>query len=479
MLFNSWEFVCLVIVTLSIYYLPFMKRWQTYVLLLASILFYVYDSWRLLILLFASGIVNAITSYGAKYMKHPRFYATIGVLVNLCLLGLFKYGNLLSETFIDCNNDLGKILFTIPLPLGISFYTFSGISLVIDAYKGRYNSTKIVKCVSFIQHLKNTLLYICFFPKLLAGPIAKSNDFFNQIKPKAFHNIDWHFIFKSLIIGYFLKMVIADNLKDYTFWMAFPYFEHRGTGTLLLMLFGYSIQMYADFAGYSLIAIGVAALFGYHLPKNFNFPYISASFREFWKRWHITLSQFLMEYLYFFLGGNRKGKVKTYINLLLTMMLGGLWHGAAWSYLVWGTYHGLCLVVERLLCGRRTNCIQIGRGNFSTIISHYLSITLVFVFVSFGWLLFKLPHFNEVILYLKCIVNNYTSISSILRELFFSKYIPAYATPILLYHFIYCYKDHVWMQRYILKYDFIIYGIMLFLIITNSGSVSSFVYFQF
>lgn len=473
MLFNSWLFVGLVIATAIIYYLPFLKQRQVYVLLISSCLFYAYDSLGLLLLLIASGLLNAMASYGTMHLKHARTYATMGVVVNLCLLGLFKYGGLISTSFLDTSSGIGHFLCTLPLPLGISFYTFSGISLVVDAYRGRFDDQAMSPRPSFLQHTKKTLLYICFFPKLLAGPIAKSKEFFEEIAPKSFRQINWTFVFKSLVVGYFLKMVIADNLKDFTFWMAYPYFELRGTGTLILMVFGYSVQMFADFAGYSLIAIGVAAIFGYRLPTNFNFPYIASSFREFWKRWHITLSQFLMEYLYISLGGNRKGKMRTYLNLLLTMMLGGLWHGAAWSYLVWGTYHGLCLVIERMICGRRENCISIGKW---TRISHWLSITFVFVLVSFGWLLFMLPDFSEAVLYVKCIFNNYGSVIFIDPKLL---PIVIYAAPVALYHALYCYKDRDWVRKYVLRYDYIFYGIMLFLIVTNSGSASSFVYFQF
>ena len=255
MLFNSWLFVGLVIATMIVYYLPMMKKLQVYILLLASFMFYAYDSFALLSLLLASGLINAVSSYGARFCQKPRLYATAGMVINLCLLVLFKYGGLISASFFNTSDGIGKLLCTLPLPLGISFYTFSGISLIIDAYRGEYDKKNTGTQPAFLQHLKNTLLYICFFPKLLAGPIAKSKEFFSEITPKSFSSIDRIFVFKSLVVGYFLKMVIADNLKDFTFWMAYPYFEQRGTGSLVLMVFGYSIQMFADFAGYSLIAI--------------------------------------------------------------------------------------------------------------------------------------------------------------------------------------------------------------------------------
>lgn len=201
MLFNSWIFVGLVLATLLVYYLPMMKKLQVYILLVASFVFYTYDSFALLVLLLASGIINTVSSYGALFWKKPRLFATTGIAVNLCLLALFKYGGLISNSFLDTSDGIGKLLCTLPLPLGISFYTFSGISLVVDAYRGRYDEGMDGHQPSFYQHLKDTLLYICFFPKLLAGPIAKSKEFFNDISTKSISHINWKFVFKSLVVG--------------------------------------------------------------------------------------------------------------------------------------------------------------------------------------------------------------------------------------------------------------------------------------
>ncbi len=476
MLFNSWEFVALVIATFFVYYLPFGKRCQIYVLLVASIIFYVVDSFWLLLLLLASGLMNAISSYMARYHGFPRLFATIGVVANLLLLSLFKYGGFFLKSFGDIDTELGHFLCVLPLPLGISFYTFSGISLVVDAYKDRLNPKFDQHSrPSFWIYIRDTMLYICFFPKLLAGPIVKSREFFDGINEKLLRNIDWQFVFKSLVVGYFLKMVIADNLKDFTFWLPFRYSGYMGSGSLLALVFGYSVQMFADFAGYSLIAIGVSALFGYRLPNNFNFPYVSRSFREFWKRWHITLSQFLMEYLYISLGGNRKGKLRTYINLLLTMMLGGLWHGAAWNFLMWGTYHGICLVMERVLCGRRDYCLNFGTSWLANRCSHFFSMLFVFIMVSFGWLLFKLS-LGETFHLICAIVTNLDKF-----PFFEMRFFPVliYILPVIFYHLIYLLREKKWIQQYVLHYGYVLYGLMLFLILTNSGSVSQFVYFQF
>jgi alginate O-acetyltransferase complex protein AlgI len=262
-------------------------------------------------------------------------------------------------------------------------------------------------------------------------------------------------------------MVVADNLKDYTFWIAFPYFQGQSAITLITMLFGYSCQIFADFAGYSLIAVGLAQLFGYNLINNFNFPYISSSVQEFWKRWHISLSSFLMEYLYIPLGGNRKGKVRTYVNLMITMFLGGLWHGAAWSYAIWGLVHGGALAIERLLKDK----IKIKPNK----VSIFFKRIFVFCLVTFAWLFFKLPDFSQVVDYLKTIGNNLSfSFSS---KICFN--VLLYSSPVFIYHLFYLLKQNNKFNSSFAKYAYVLYAIMLFLILTNSGSSGSFIYFQF
>jgi alginate O-acetyltransferase complex protein AlgI len=396
-----------------------------------------------------------------------KLIAVIGVSSNLLILAFFKYSPLISITFFEVNDSIGEFLINIPLPMGISFFTFQGISLLIDIFEEKYFDNKEIVPVSLITHAERTLFFIAFFPQLVAGPIVKAHDFLPQIKIKFLRNIHWNKAFKNIVLGYFLKMFVADNLKDFTFWIEFPYFQHNTSLNLIAMLFGYSCQIFADFAGYSLIAIGLAELFGYTLMDNFNFPYIATSFKEFWKRWHISLSSFLMEYLYFPLGGNKQGKYKTYFNLMITMFLGGLWHGASWSYAVWGLFHGFALAIERFL----TDKIIIK----SNIVIVILKRIIVFISVTFAWLLFKLPEFSHVIEYVKSILNN--------RFWDYGTYdicvhIFLYSMPIFIYHFAYLLKDKPYFAI-LKKFDYIVYGIMLFLILTNSGSSGAFIYFQF
>jgi len=472
MLFNSFIFIGLVIVTFILYYLPALSRYQVPILIISSLCFYAYDQPMLVLLLLLSVSINIISSYYVVYGadRFKKLSAVAGVSLNLFILLFFKYGPLLSRTFFKENSSIGEFLITIPLPIGISFFTFQGISLVIDVFSEKYVSNKDIVPKSFIKHSEQVLFFKGFFPQLISGPIVKAHDFIPQIGTKYINEINWDSFFKSIVIGYFLKMVVADNLKDFTFWIAYPYFQSFSSVTLIVMLFGYSVQIFADFAGYSLIAIGLAKLFGYNFNDNFNFPYISTSFKEFWKRWHISLSTFLMEYLYFPLGGNKKGKFRTYINLMIVMFLGGLWHGAAWSYAVWGSFHGVALAIERFLADKikikTTQTIEFFKG------------CMVFGFVTLAWLLFKLPDFNHVIEYLKSIVNN-SHAGDVGLQFKIIVYILLYSSPVILYHLVFLYKNTVIYKSCVERFGYVMYGMMLFLILVNSGSSGAFIYFQF
>ena len=309
-----------------------------------------------------------------------------------------------------------------------------------------------------------------FFPKVTQGPIVRAEDFMCQKDGrKRFGDINWETVFKTLVLGYFLKMVIADNLKDFTFWM--PHYDNFGPLTLLTFVFGYSIQLFADFAGYSLVAIGIAALLGYRLPQNFDFPYVASSFRNFWKRWHITLSEFLMKYLYFGLGGSRKGKMRTYVNLILTMTLGGIWHGAGVSYVLWGFMHGVALAIERKVMGDRLKDEASWSMTFRVVYTLF-----VFVCVSFLWLFFVLPDFSQFTGYLSCLCDFHRGVALI--DVKKTAPIVVYALPVVLWHMMYLMRN-TRTADVLRKVNYLWYGIMLFLIITNSGTSSQFIYVQF
>lgn len=473
MLFTSFPFVVLVLITLLIYYAPPLRLRQAWILTISSFIFYSWEAPIVLSLLIFSILVNLVSSYYIAWgnPSHRKMWAILGVVLNLAALLFFKYSPMFARTFLGGDHgSLGHFLMTIPLPIGISFFTFQGISLVIEVFRtrhpgepGKYEPLPELVPKSFAEHTKNTMLFKAFFPSLVAGPIVKAHEFYPQIKIKEFRDIAWQTAFRALVTGYFLKMVVADNIKDSTFWIAFPYFLNHSSVTLLTLLFGYSMQIFADFAGYSLIAIGLGALFGYKLPQNFNYPYISRSFGEFWRRWHISLSTWLREYLYLPLGGNRRGNARTYFNLFTVMFLGGLWHGAAWSYAVWGTFHGLALAVERL--GK--NWIRLPNHPIIGVIQALI----VFSFVTMAWLLFKLPNFSDVIAYLGAIANNKgTTDGGLVGHVLF------YSFPVVAYYAWYLLKQR-WAS--LSRYEFLLFGLMITALILDSGTTGAFIYFQF
>jgi alginate O-acetyltransferase complex protein AlgI len=395
----------------------------------------------------------------------------------LTILAFFKYAGLFTNVFLVFaptagNDPLVTLLKTIPLPIGISFYIFQGISLVVDVYRNKQRPRpELEKLVhpNFFQHTYQVSFFIAFFPQLISGPIEKAHDFIPQIAAKQFRDIHWKQAFEFLVLGYFLKSVIADNLATVTHYISYPRFMGFSSQTLITLLYGYSFQIFADFAGYSLIARGLGLLFGYRLMQNFNFPYVSRSFAEFWNRWHISLSTWLREYLYIPLGGNRQGAWKTYRNLFLVMFLGGLWHGAAWSYAVWGTAHGLLLAIERFL----KNYI---RPNPNWLFTKVWQTLVVFIWVSLLWLLFILPDFSQAYQYFIQMTTNFHGDQTYFISLVSKTFI--LSLPVICFHIHYLLPPSV-KTRFVQPIRPVIFSILLFLVLTNSGEGGAFIYFQF
>lgn len=475
MLFNSYAYFFLVLLTFFLYYSKHLKNFQIHLLIVASFVFYSYTNPWLLALLVFSIVLNAVVSFQVSkgFKSRAKLWTTLGVLVNLSVLVFFKYTPLIANSVMSnwrTQDGIGHFLAQIPLPIGISFFTFQGISLLIDVYREDHSKHRHLVITNFGQHLMKTAFFKSFFPQLIAGPIVKAHDFYFQIHQKHFRDIRWGVALEYLLMGYFLKIVIADNLKDQTFWISFPYFQTLSSADLVTMLVGYSCQIFADFCGYSLIALGSAELFGYRLIQNFNWPYISKSFSEFWTRWHISLSSFLKEYLYIPLGGNRRGNVRTYINLFIVMFLGGLWHGAAWSYAVWGSAHGLLLIAERLISRKISPLIQWIPKNLLSA----LKIGFVFTCVTVIWLLFRLPNFSEVVLYLKSIAGN-AHLPMGKSRIFLNL---MYCTPVFALH-VYFFCKETWNVKMPRTLKLLIYSFMLYMLVTNYGTSSEFIYFQF
>ena len=296
----------------------------------------------------------------------------VSIIIVLLQLAVFKYFDFFSES-IGTLFGVKSITLNLVAPVGISFFTFSAIGYMMDVYRNKYEAEK-----SFI----NTLLYMSFFPKLTSGPLVRANAFFSQI------NTEKKITLKNLeeglqiaVCGYFKKKVLADNLSVFVDDVFSSPAAFNGASVLFAAL-AYTMQIYFDFSGYTDIAIGIAKMFGYDLCPNFNLPYISMNPTEFWKRWHISLSSWLQEYLYYPLGGNRKGTARTYLNLFLTMLIGGIWHGANFTFILWGTVHGIALIVHKLFMKGRK------RENNNLIVK-VISTLANNLFIVFTWIIFR------------------------------------------------------------------------------------------
>ena len=341
-----------------------------------------------LMLITAIGYMVPI-AYQNSFLGMSRGWIYAGVFSGLLFLGIFKYFNFFMEQ-ISKVFGTSSIVFNIFMPLGISFYVFSTISYMLDVYRGKIDVNK-----SFTE----VALYISFFPKFVSGPIVRANAFLEQI-PMLGHGMSENFMagIQIFIYGCFKKMVLADHIGvfvDEVFYAPQAYHSL----TVLLAVLSYSLQIYFDFSGYSDMAIGLSKIFGFEFQWNFNFPYLSKNVTEFWKRWHISLSSWLQEYLYYSLGGNRKGRIRTYVNLMITMLLGGLWHGAKWTFIVWGGLHGLALVIHKLFLEWKLR--KYGDKNHTNRVWNVISWLLTFGYVSFCWIWFRADSFDKVILILK------------------------------------------------------------------------------
>jgi alginate O-acetyltransferase complex protein AlgI len=352
-IFNSFTFFIFLGIVLPVFYFLPGKKSKNLFLLAASYFFYGYWDWRFCSLLLLSTVfdflmVRAMTSTNDESRR--KMLVSLSIISNLSILGIFKYFNFFTESFQDlCMQLGGKVDYfhlSIILPVGISFYTFQSLSYSIDVYRRRVAPTR-----NFIDFA----LYLAFFPQLVAGPIERAKELLPQLSKNLYPSrlqVEQGIVL--IITGLFKKVIIGDTAGRYVDHI----FSQPGiykSPELLCALILFGVQIYADFSGYSHIARGTAKLLGVELMKNFNQPYFSRSVTEFWRRWHISFSTWLKDYLYIPLGGNRKGKFRTYVNLVLTMLLGGLWHGASWNFVIWGTLHGLYLAIDKYFFGSKKN----------------------------------------------------------------------------------------------------------------------------
>lgn len=378
MSFNSIEFAFFLPIFLIFYYAIYRKeRSRDILLLVGSYLFYMSWYWQYAGIIALSTMVDYLIGrkLGTTRIKVKRKLLLLASLgVNLGILALFKYYNffyssgqsLLSSFGITIADGYHDLL----LPVGISFYTFQTLSYTIDVYREKIPSES-----SFIKFA----VFVSFFPQLVAGPIVKAKEFLPQLRDRlTLNKVEWDQGLQLIFIGLFKKIVIADLLAFLAVDPIFSNPESYSSVDLLVGLYAYSFQIYCDFSGYSDIAIGVALLMGFRLPVNFNQPYISQTPSEFWRRWHISLSSWLREYLYFSLGGNRGSWFFTARNLLLTMLIGGLWHGAGFNFILWGGFHGLILILTRRLSIENELNVQF---IIKVLVNYHL--------IVFSWLLFR------------------------------------------------------------------------------------------
>jgi D-alanyl-lipoteichoic acid acyltransferase DltB (MBOAT superfamily) len=346
MVFTSFTFLGFAAIFFPIFFLT-RGRVQTLVCVIGSYVFYGWWDWRFMALLATSTTVDYTLGRCIAASTDPRrrqLWVGASVVMNLGFLGFFKYFNFFAGSFADMARSLGFVAdwatLHIVLPVGISFYTFQSMSYTIDVYRRRIAPER-----DFLVFAA----FIALFPQLVAGPIVRASWLLPQMHTsKRFNWANLFSGFEMIVLGFFMKLVVADNLAPFVAEnFAFP--EAHNSLSLLLSVIFFAFQIYGDFAGYSLIAIGLARIMGYRFCRNFRRPYLAASFSEFWTRWHISLSSWLRDYLYISLGGNRHGTLLTYRNLLLTMLLGGLWHGANWTFIIWGALHGSYLVMQRVL----------------------------------------------------------------------------------------------------------------------------------
>lgn len=385
MLFNSYVFIFLFLpITLAGFFIlgsNLNKRAAIFWLVLCSLCFYGWWNPKYIILIIASILFN----YGLGVVlnkNRSRGLLALGVAVNLGLLGYFKYTNFLIDNLnvlVDPDVNVPDIV----LPLAISFFTFQQITYLVDIYKGRMREYEFV----------HYMLFVTFFPQLIAGPIVHHSEMlpqFRNLPAKLFNTSNLSIGFIVFSIGLFKKVIIADGCASYVS----PVFDNAEAAVAIgfteawLAIFAYSFQIYFDFSGYSDMAVGLGYMFGIRLPLNFYSPYKATNIIDFWRSWHITLSRFLRDYLYIPLGGSRKGKTRRYANLMITMLLGGLWHGASWNFLIWGGLHGSYLIINHAWIKLKTS-LNFAPENVPGPYARILSTMITFMAVTVAWVFFR------------------------------------------------------------------------------------------
>ena len=470
MLFSSMIFLWLFLPVVFISYYLIKKEYRNILLLIASIIFYAWGGVSYTLIMFSSIIINYIfallidKAIEENNKLKKKIYLALCIVINLSILGYFKY----TDFAISIINSIsGKELIplkNIVLPIGISFYTFQALSYVIDVYREHNKAQK---------NIINLALYISFFPQLIAGPIVKYHDIDTQIteRKESLENISYGI--KRFIYGLSKKVILANMFALSCDEILKQPIGYIGTALVWVAAILYTLQIYYDFSGYSDMAIGLGHMFGFKFLENFNYPYISKSVQEFWRRWHISLSTWFKEYLYIPLGGNRKGKYFTYLNLLIVFFATGLWHGASFNFILWGLWHGLFLVIERIFLSK---LLEKNKLKFL----NHIYVILVFVL---GWVLFRANDLKHALELYKLMFSYKESIFTV-RYFFYPQTLVCFIFGILfsgLFQSIFPkIREAIFSSRvYVL--ESIIQFILLFICIMYlvNGTYNPFIYFRF
>ncbi len=471
MQFDSLSFLIFGIIVLFLYNIFPNWRLQKKILLISSYLFYAAWSPPLIALVWVSTISDYVLAQKIQEsgsMQKKKLLLLLSLCINLGLLSYFKYAGFIMENFQVFTTYLG-FHFLPPeldliLPIGISFYTFQTISYSIDVFRGKIEASK-----SFLDFA----LYVTFFPQLVAGPIVRCAQFLPQCKIRKVSEFD--ILMKGVsyfIIGIFAKTVLSDSILAPVVDQVFASPLEYGFIDCWLAVFSFSAQIYFDFAGYSLCAIGIALWFGFNLPINFNSPYAASGFSNFWTRWHISLSSWIKDYLYISLGGNRHGRVKTLLNLAITMFLAGLWHGAAWTYVIWGWLHGLFLIIDHLL----KKYWPTDKQNFRYI--EPLVVLSTFFFVTVAWVPFRAKGIGNLFEMVEALVQIDDRILLPISELTSTLFV---ITAMIAGHWFSRQKslDEIIASMRPSAFTILIASLIIAVFLSSTGDTRAFIYFQF
>ena len=478
MLFNSFEFLIFLPVVFAFYWFVFNgRKSQNLLIVLASYIFYGWWDCRFLFLIaftsicsFGSGLLTEKCSSNPKKQK---VVCAANIVLNLLILGVFKYYNFFAESLQDLLKVFGVktdwATLNIILPVGISFYTFQALSYTIDVYQKKIAATHDV--IEFFA-------YISFFPQLVAGPIERATNLLPQFQNE--RRFDYAKAVdgcRQMLWGFFKKMVIADNCATVVnqHWAEY---QSLPTVTLLLLGFLFTMQIYCDFSGYSDIAIGCARLFGFDLKRNFNFPYFSRSIPEFWRRWHISLTTWFRDYIYFPLGGSRCSKWRIIRNVFIVWAISGLWHGANWTFVCWGLFHAVLLAVYNLL-SINTKYKDIVALNVKSV----FQMGLTFFLAMIGWIIFRAESLNQAFDYFKAMASNdFFDIATLHQKAILIAIV--FSVIMFIAEWLQRDKQHVLQlptnnvfKNKIMR--FAVYYMVIFSIIFYAGSGQTFIYFQF